>query len=137
MIGNLLRSLVSSPLMRARIKNGINAASIAAGAWTLSHLYDWLMAHATYFSQTDNMAIAGTIASAIAGVVLTGGSVIYSTVVDPNTVNAKIIAVAATGDVTTASDPVVVADVKAAVKAVPGTPAALDDLVAKLSAGRV
>lgn len=134
MLDGILKTFIGSGLVRARVTAGINAASIALGAWTLSHLYDWLMAHATFFSTTDNAAIAGTVATAIAGLVLTGGSALYNTIVDPNNVNAKVIAAAATGDVATANDPATVTAVKAAVKASPDD---LGALVAKLSTGKV
>ena len=34
----LLKTFISSGLMRARIKNGLNAASIFAGGWVTSHM---------------------------------------------------------------------------------------------------
>lgn len=143
MLPQFVKDLLANPLVKARIKNGINAASIGVGAATLDHMYNWLLAHATYFSQADSAAIAGTVASCAAGLVLTVGSAIYSTVVDPANVNAKVIAAAATGDASAANDASTIKDVKAAVKAdavlatPPGTPGALDALVAKLSAGKV
>ena len=133
----LLRNLISSGLVRARVIAGINAASLFAGGWTLSHMLDWFAAHATYLSHADAIAIAGTVSTCVAGLVLSVGSAAYNTISDPSNVNAKVIAAAATGDVAAANDPATVKSVKAAVAATPGTPDALNDLVAKLSAGKV
>lgn len=137
MLDGILKTFISSGLVRARVTAGINAASIATGGWVLSHLYDWLGAHATFFSKADDATIAGLVATALAGLVLTVGSSVYNTVVDPNNVNAKVIAAAATSSVVAANDPAVIKEAKASVAATPGTQAALDDLVAKLSAGKV
>lgn len=137
MLDNFFKSIISSDLMRAKIKNGLAAASVAAGAWTLSHLYDWLQAHITYFSGASNMAIAGTVASAVAAIVLTVGSAIYSTIVDPNNVNAKSVAIAATGNINAASDAATVKAAKVEIAAAPGTNEAVAALTAKLSEGKV
>lgn len=132
MMPQFVKDFLASGLVQARILKGIRAASLFAGGWTLSHLYDWLMAHATFFSQADNMAIAGTVSAAVAGLVLTGGSAFYGIIVDPKNVDAKIKAVAATGDASTANNPQIVSQVKAA----SGSPAALQQVLATLAAGK-
>lgn len=129
----LLKLLVSNGLVRARIKAGISAASLFAGGWVLSHMLDWVEAHLTFLSHADAMALASTVAASVAALVLAVGTAIYNTWVDPSNVNAKVIAVAATGDPATANDVKTVAEVKA----VAGTPQALSDLVAKLQMGKV
>lgn len=135
----ILKMFVSSPVVRARVKGAIATASAVAGGWVLSHMLDWLEAHAAFLSHADAAALAGTVATCVAGLVLAGGTAAYNVFVDPTNVNAKIIAAAATGDPTVANSAPTVAAVKAAVKAdaaTPGTPAALDALVSKLSAGK-
>lgn len=131
-----LKALLSNGLVQARAKKAINGASLAVGAWTLSHMTDWLFAHATFFSHADSVAIAGTVATCAAGLVMTVGSATYSQF-DAANVNAKIIAAAATGNVAVANDPTVVKAVKKAAAETPGTDEAVKALVAKLSAGKV
>jgi hypothetical protein len=120
-------------MFAARIKAATNSASLIAGGWVMSHMLDWFGAHATYVSHADAMAIAGTVATCAAGLVMTVGSSIYNVWFDPNNVNAKVIVAAATGDTTAANDSSIIKQVKD----VAGTPAALNDLVAKLQAGQV
>lgn len=133
----ILKLLFSNGLVRARIKNGITAFSVAAGAWTLSHLYDWLTAHATFFSSSDNMTIAATVASALAALILAVGSAVYTTYIDPANVDAKMVAVAATGDIHAANDPLTVKAAKASSSETSGSQEAVENLTAKLAAGKV
>lgn len=130
MIPDFVKSILSSGVFRARVLKVINGASLAAGAWTLSHMYDWLTTHATYFSQADSMAIAGTVSAAVAGLILTVGSAIYSQL-DVSKVNAKIVTAAVTGSVEAANNP----DVRKAVTAASGSPEALQQVIATLKAG--
>lgn len=131
-----MKTLLSSGLVKARFKKALNTASIAAGAWTLSHMTDWLFAHATFFSHADSVAIAGTVATCVAGLILTVGSAAYSQF-DAGNVNAKLVAVAAAGDIDAASDPAMVKAAKVAVSATPGSQEAVTALTAKLSEGKV
>lgn len=130
---SILKMLFSSPVVQARAKGVIATASAVAGGWVLSHMIDWLGAHAAFLSHADAMALAGTVATFAAGLILAGGTAVFNVVVDPSNVNAKVIAAAATGNPATANDASTIATVKAAA----GTPDALADVVAKLTAGKI
>lgn len=128
----LLKTILSNGVVRARIKKYANSASIAVGTATLTLVTNFLMTHASFLSTTSDGIIAAFVATTATGAVLTLGSVILEQV-DVGNVSAKVIAVAATGDVASANDNAIVKQIKAAA----GTPEALDALVAKLKAGAV
>lgn len=138
---DFIKSLLTSPLLRARILKALNGLSLVAGGWTMSHMYDWLMAHATFFSQADNLAIAGTVSAAVAGGVLTIGSAVYDQF-DVSKVDAKITTAAVTGSVEAANDPearkVVAAaspEVRQVITAASGSPEALKQVIDTLKVG--
>lgn len=128
----LLKTILSNGVVRAKIKKYANSASIAVGTATLTLVTNFLMTHASFLSTTSDGIIAAFVATTATGAVLTLGSVILEQV-DVGNVSAKVIAVAATGDVASANDNAIVKQIKAAA----GTPEALDALVAKLKSGAV
>lgn len=134
-MNTILKMITSNPLVQARIKQGIATASAVAGGWVLSHMLDWINAHLAFLSHADAMALASTVATCVAGLILVGGTAVFNIFIDPSNVNAKVIAAAATGNVQAANDPQAVAQTKEAVKE--GTPEAMQELVAKLQQGKL
>ena len=118
-IGIIDRAL-QNPLIMARAQNYLRMASMAAGAWTLSHMYDWMAAHMAYLSTGDAQAIAGTVSAFVAGLILTVGSALLSNK-DVTKVDAKLNIAAATGDIKLVNDKATVKAVAANVTAKSGT----------------
>lgn len=132
MIPSWAQTLLDSPLVSARVKAGIASAAVFAGGWVLSHMLDWLYAHATFFTHATDLTIAGTLAACVAALVASLVGVIYPQK-DVSNVDAKVKTAAVTGNVACANNPEVVQQVKDAA----GSPQALADLQAKLQLGKV
>lgn len=134
-----LKVILASGLVKARVMKAINGASMAAGGWALTSTYVFITTHFHTVSTGDATAIASTVSLAVAGLVLTIGSAIYSQF-DATKVDAKITTAAVTGSVQAANDPNVRAAVVAAaasptITAPSGSPEALAQLKASLAAG--
>lgn len=118
MLPSWVSPIINNPLLEARIKAGIASASVFAGGWTMSHMYDWLTAHATFFTQATDMAIAGTVSACVAGLVISAIGILYPQK-DVANVDAKIKVAAATGDAAAADNAALVAQAKAGAAVTP------------------
>ena len=129
----LLKTFLSDPTTKAKALKWLRWASQGAGAATLTLVFNWLMSH--HIDQANATAIATVVSTAVGGLILSGGSALYS-MVDANNVGAKIAIAKAGGTDAQINDTAVVKEVKAAVTAPSGTPAALQQVQAVLEAGK-
>jgi hypothetical protein len=142
MIKWLVQKFLSSPATKAKalkwLRWASNAAGVAvtttAGAFLYNHIHLSIAGMSFQISQTDAAAIATALGAGVAGVILSGGSAIYS-MIDVNNVGAKIAIAKAGGTDSQINDKVLVAAVKAS-SAPSGTPAALQEVQAILQAGQ-
>lgn len=130
MVKWFLQKYLSDPETKAKVMKWLRWASQGAGAWVLTSLYIWIRAHFSMISDGDAAAIAGVVSTAIGGLVLSGGSALYS-MIDAANVGAKIEIAKAGGTDAQINDPKLVATVRA----VSGTPAALEQTLAILKTG--
>lgn len=128
---DFVKVLLSSSIVRARAMKVLNGLSMAGGTWALTSTYVFITMHFHSVSTVDATAIATTVSAAVAGLILTIGSAIYSQF-DVTKVNAKVTTAAVTGSVEAANDP----GIRAAVTAASGSPEALAQLKATLVAGK-
>lgn len=117
----LLKTLLSSPTIKARALKIIRGGSMAAGGWALHWSYEYLTSYFTTLSQADAMSIATVVSTTVAGLVLTIGSAVYAQF-DVTSVAEKITVAAATGSVEAANDKVFRKEVINKVVAPSGSP---------------
>ncbi len=130
---SLVRTFVPDAVLRAKVLQELRIVSAAASAWVLTSLYVFLTTHVHAFSQTDDMAIATVVATAVGGLVLAIGSAVFSWL-DPEKVDAKVQQAHVDGQVLGAQLATSSPQAAAKVAAVSGTPEALADVLAKLKA---
>lgn len=123
-----LRRFLSDPETKAKALKWLRWASQGAGAATLTLVLNWLTSH--NIDQANALAIATVVSTAVGGLILSGGSAIYS-LIDVENVGAKIQIAKAGGTDAQINDPKEVATIKAA----SGTPSALQQALAALTAG--
>ena len=131
----LMQKFLSDPETKAKALKWLRWASQGAGAWVLTSLYVWLRAHLAMISDGDAAAIAGVVSTAVAGLILSGGSAIYS-MIDVANVGAKVAIAKAGGTDAQINDKAVVAQVKTVLKAEDGTPQAIQQVQTILAAGQ-
>lgn len=133
---DFIKTLLSSPTVKARALKIIRGGSMAAGAWALTSSYVWLTTHVTSLSEVDAMSIASVISTAVAGLVLTVGSAIYSQF-DVTLVSEKITVAAATGSVEAANDKQFRTEIIKYVGAPSGSPESVTQAVEILRRGQM
>lgn len=73
---DLIRRLIPDDLIRAKFLKYLRSAAMAAGAAVLTFVTTFLVQH--HFSIEDATAIATVVSSAVAGLILTVGSALFS-----------------------------------------------------------
>jgi len=128
------------PVVRAKMKKWLSWASNFVGAYFLTVTYTFIHTHfGSIIADGRATEIAGIVSASAGGLILTVGSIFFD-LVDANNVDAKIKAVAVTGDASAANNVAFVQQVKTISKTIDapsGTPAALQELKDKLTAAQL
>lgn len=135
---SIIKTFLSSSLVKARLLKLLNGASVAAGAWALTSTYTYVTTHFSFIEQADALSLAGIVSATVAGLILTGGSVIFSQL-DVTNVHDKIVTAAVTGSVEAPNDKEVVKavkDVVVSVSAPTGSQASVEQAIALLKEGK-
>lgn len=126
---SIIKTLLSNPLVKARALQVLQGASMAAGAWAMTSSYVFLSTHGV--SNTDALSIATVVSTAVAGLILSLGSMVYSQM-DVTRVDTKIQIAAITGSVQAVNDKQAIQ----VAKTVSGSPEALQEALRVLQEGK-
>lgn len=132
---SLVRTFVPDGLLRAKVLAAIRAASLMAGAAVLTIAYGFITTHFKMISEADATAIATTLSTCAAGLVLTIGAAVFQQL-DPVKVDREVKSAHAAGVAIAAKAISAGTTTPEEITAASGTPMALAELIAKLKAGQ-
>ena len=138
LVPTFIKNWLCNPVIKAKLMKWLRWASQGAGTFVLVNTYQYLHLHVTSLPDSNAATIAGVLSAAAGGLILSVGSALYS-MIDADTVDAKINIVALTGSVHAANSNTLIKEVKAATKQISapsGTPEALAQLKDVLVTGQ-